>query len=84
MMAEASTRPARIKWTSFATVISAAILIGTEIVGAGLATGWAIAIMLGLGDVGAWVLEGLFAIGGFAVIIAFVRSATHIEPLVER
>ena len=83
-MAEASTRPARIKWTSFVTVFSAAILIGTEIVGAGLATGWAIATMLGFGEIGAWVLEGLFAIGGFAVIIAFVRSATRIEPLVER
>jgi hypothetical protein len=83
-MAEASTRPARIKWTSFVTVISAAILIGTEIVGAGLATGWALATMLGLGDIGAWVLEGLFALGGFAVVVAFVRSATRIEPIIER
>ena len=84
MSAENTTRPARIRWTSFATVISAAILIGTEIVGAGLATGWAIATMLGLGEVGAWLLEGLFAVGGFAVIVAFVRSATRIEPIVQR
>jgi hypothetical protein len=83
-MTEGSTRSARIKWSSFATVISAAILIGTEIVGAGLATGWAIATMLGLGEIGAWVLEGLFAVGGFAVIVAFVRAATRIEPIVER
>jgi hypothetical protein len=84
MMADASARPARVNWTSLVTVISAAILIGTEIVGAGLATGWAIATMLGLGEIGAWVLEGLFAIGGFVVIIAFVRAATRIEPIVER
>src|ERR1700694_3221490 len=52
-MADGSTRPARIKWTSFATVISAAILIGTEIVGAGLATGWGMATMVGFGGAGA-------------------------------
>ncbi len=40
--------------------------------------------MLGLGDIGAWVLEGLFALGGFAVVVAFVRSAIRIEPIVER
>jgi hypothetical protein len=83
-MAEGANPPARTNWTSVVTVLSAAILIGTEIVGAGLAAGWALATMLGLGDIGAWVLEGLFALGGFAVVVAFVRAASRIEPFVDR
>jgi hypothetical protein len=83
-MAEGAAQSLRVNWTSFITVISAAILIGTEIVGAGLATGWAIATMLGLGDLGAWVLEALFAIAALAVVVTFVRAATRIEPIVER
>jgi hypothetical protein len=74
----------RINWPSVITVISAAILIGTEIVGTGLATGWAIAGFFGLGDIGAYVLEALFGAGALAVVIAFVRSAARVEPLVDR
>jgi membrane protein implicated in regulation of membrane protease activity len=84
MMTADAGRPPRLNWTSLITVVSAAILIATEIIGAGLATGWAIATMLGLGDVGAWALEGLFAIAALAVVVAFVRGATRVEPIVER
>jgi hypothetical protein len=71
-------------WPNLVTVLSAAILIGTEVVGAAIATGWAIAGWLGLGDIGAYVLEALLGIGGLAVVISFVRAASRVEPLIER
>jgi hypothetical protein len=83
-MADASPAKGSINWTNTITVISAAILIGTEIVGTGLATGWAIAGFFSLGDIGAYVLEAIFGAGALAVVVAFVRAASRVEPLVER
>ena len=83
-MTEGARASGRVNWLNLVTVVSAAILIGTEIIGAGLATGWAIAGLFGLGDIGAYVLEALFGLGGFAVIVFFVRAAARIEPFVER
>jgi hypothetical protein len=62
-----------LNWTNIVTVISAAILIGTEIVGAGFATGWAIAGLFGLGNIGAYVLQGLFGLLAAYIIFKFVR-----------
>ncbi|HWK00812.1 MAG TPA: hypothetical protein VNR41_08925 [Xanthobacteraceae bacterium] len=73
-----------LNWTNIITVISAAILIGTEIIGAGFATGWAIAGMFGLGDIGAYVLQGLFGLLAAYIIFNFVRRATKIEPFFVR
>jgi hypothetical protein len=83
-MTESARTSGRVNWINLMTVVSAAILIGTEIVGVGLATGWAIAGMFGLGDIGAYVLEALFGLGALAIVVAFVRSASRIEPFVER
>ena len=83
-MTEGARASVRVNWLNLVTVISAAILIGTEIIGAGLATGWAIAGLFGLGDIGAYVLEALFGLGGLAVIVFFVRAAARIEPFIER
>jgi hypothetical protein len=83
-MTDAGPARGTINWTNTTTVVSAAILIGTEIVGTGLATGWAIAGFFGLGDIGAYVLEAFFGAGALAVVIAFVRSAARVEPLVDR
>jgi hypothetical protein len=83
-MTESARTSGRVNWINLMTVVSAAILIGTEIVGVGLATGWAIAGMFGLGDIGAYVLEALFGLGALAIVIAFVRAAARIEPFVER
>ena len=82
-MAEEAAK-GRVNWLNTLTVISAAILIGTEVIGAGLATAWAIAGFFSLGDIGAYVLQALFGVGAVAVIVAFLRAATRIEPLVER
>ena len=83
-MADASPSKSGINWTNTITVVSAAVLIGTEIVGTGIATGWALAGFFSLGDIGAYVLEALFGLGALAVVVAFVRAAARIEPLVER
>ena len=83
-MNDATQKSGRILWANVVTVVSAATLIGTVIVGAGLATGWAIAGMLGVEGVGAYFVEALFIAAAAAVVVAFVRSASRIEPFVER
>jgi len=80
----APTSSRQILWPSVVTVISAAILIGAEVFGAAFAGGWALAILFGLGDTGAHVLQAvLFAIG-VLVMIAFIRAARRVEPFTRR
>ena len=71
-------------WPSVITVISAAILIGAEVFGAAFAGGWALAILFGLNDTSAHVLQAvLFAIG-VMIMVAFIRAAQRIEPFTKR
>ena len=80
----ASTPTRLIMWPSVVTVISAAILIGAEVFGAAFAGGWALAILLGLDDTGAHILQAvLFALGVF-VMAAFIRGAQRVEPFTRR
>lgn len=83
-MSEGERMAGRVNWLNVVTVLSAAILIGTVTIGAGLATGWAVAGLFGLGDIGAYVLEALFGLAGLSLMVAFVRNAALIEPFVER
>ena len=74
----------RILWLNVMTVICAAILIGAEVFGAAFAGGWALAILFGLDDTGAQILQAvLFALGVF-IMVAFVRNAQRIEPFTRR
>ena len=74
----------KINWLHVNTVLSAAILIGAEVFGAAFAGGWALAILFGLEDTGAHILQAvLFAIGVF-VMIAFIRAAQRVEPFTRR
>ena len=70
----------RIAWKNVLTVLSAAILIGAEVFGAAFAGGWAVATQLELGPYGVPILQGIFFIGGIAIMIAFIRSARLVEP----
>ncbi len=73
-----------IAWPSVITIISAAILIGAEVFGAAFAGGWALAILFGLEDTGAHIVQAvLFAIGVF-VMISFIRAAQRVEPFTRR
>ena len=78
------TAARQIVWPTVITIISAAILIGAEVFGAAFAGGWALAILFGLGDTGAHILQAvLFAVGVF-VMIAFIRAAQRVEPFTRR
>ena len=80
----ASSAPRQIAWPSVVTVISAAILIGAEVFGAAFAGGWALAILFGLDDTSAHILQAvLFAIG-VLIMVAFIRNAQRIEPFWKR
>jgi hypothetical protein len=74
----------RINWLNVVTVVSAAILIGAEVFGAAFAGSWAIATLFDLGGLGARVLDVLFVLCGFAVMVQFIRAAHHIEPFTAR
>jgi hypothetical protein len=82
--AENEAKSGRVIWINVVTVVSAAVLIGTEIIGAGYATGWALAGLFGIGDVGGYALSGLFSLAALFATALFLRNAVRIEPLVER
>jgi nitric oxide reductase large subunit len=85
MSSQASPTAARqIIWPTVITVVSAAILIGAEVFGAAFAGGWALAILFGLDDTGAHIVQAvLFAIG-VLVMAAFIRAAQRVEPFTRR
>jgi hypothetical protein len=80
----APTGSREILWPSVITVISAAILIGAEVFGAAFAGGWALAILFGLDDTGAHVLQAVLFGIGVLVMAAFIRAAQRIEPFTRR
>ena len=77
-------RGRRINWLNVLTVVSAAILIGAEVFGAAYAGGWAVAMLLGLGDIGVLSLRVVFFAAGLAVMISFIRQASRVEPFTTR
>jgi nitric oxide reductase large subunit len=79
-----STGNRQIVWPSVITVISAAILIGAEVFGAAFAGGWALAILLGLEDTAAHILQAVLFALGVLVMIAFIRAAQRVEPFTRR
>jgi len=84
MNATTAPQGRRIIWLNVLTVISAAILIGAEVFGAAYAGGWAVAMLLGLGDVGVLSLRVVFFVAGLAVMISFIRQASRVEPFTSR
>jgi hypothetical protein len=74
----------RIYWPSVITVVSAAILIGAEVFGAAFAGGWALAILMGLDDTFALIMQGALFVIGVVIMVAFVRAAQRIEPFTRR
>ncbi len=76
-MAEATP----INWTNATTLISVAILVGTELVGAGAAAGWAIGGLFQLGESVTRMLEGLFILSALTGLFYFLRAALAHEPI---
>jgi len=83
-MSNAVQKPARINWANLITIASAAILIGVEVIGIGVATGWALATLFGLGKTVEAVLMGVFALAAAYFTWSFIQNAAKIEPIMER
>lgn len=83
-MTDAVQKRSRINWANLITIASAAILIGVEVIGIGIATGWALAALFGLGQIFEAILMGGFALAAGAFTWSFVKNAAKIEPIVER
>ncbi|MBR0933383.1 hypothetical protein [Bradyrhizobium jicamae] len=83
-MQPSTSAKSQIMWPSVITVISAAILIGAEVFGAAFAGGWALAILFGLDDTGAHILQAVLFTIGVLIMIAFIRAAQRVEPFTRR
>jgi hypothetical protein len=80
----APTAARQIVWPTVITVLSAAILIGAEVFGAAFAGGWALAILFGLDDTGAHILQLVLFLIGVFIMAAFIRAAQRVEPFTRR
>src|SRR5271154_6520528 len=72
---------APINWTNAMTLISVAILVGTELVGAGTAAGWAIGGLFQLGETLTRMLEGVLILPARPGFFSFPRGAAPREPI---
>ena len=70
-----------INTTNLTTLISVAILVGTELVGTGWAAGWALGGLFQLGGAVTAALEVFFIGLGLAGLIWFMRAALKAEPV---
>jgi hypothetical protein len=70
-----------INWRNALTLLSVAILVGTELVGAGTAAGWAIGGLFALGEPFTHILEGLLVVSAMTGLYYFLRAALAHEPI---
>ena len=63
------------------TLVAVAILVGTEVVGASWAAGWALGGILQLPPLISRSLEVVFGLSGFALLFLFMRVALRHEPI---
>ena len=75
----ADTKPLHIE--NLITIVSVAILVGTELVGVSWAAGWAIGGMFQLPPIVSLILEVLGGLLGLVGLYYFVRAALKVEPL---
>jgi uncharacterized membrane protein len=73
----------KINWLHLSTLIAVAILVGTEMVGASWAAGWALGGLLQLSPMISHILEVVFALCGFVLLFYFMRTAVRHEPVHE-
>ncbi len=71
----------KINWLHLSTLIAVAILVGTEMVGASWAAGWALGGLLQLDPMISHVLEVIFALCGFVLLFYFMRTALRNEQV---
>ncbi len=69
-----------INWLHLSTLVAVAILVGTEMVGASWAAGWALGGLLQLDSTVSRVIEVGFTLCGFVLLYYFMRIAIRHEP----
>jgi hypothetical protein len=74
-----SSKP--INLVHLSTLVAVAILVGTELVGASWAAGWALGGLFQLDPLVSRVLEVLFALAWFVGLYFFMRTAIRHEPI---
>ena len=72
---------APINWTNAITLGSVAVLVGTELIGAGGAAGWAIGGLFQLGETLTRILEGALILLALVGLYYFLRAALAHEPI---
>lgn len=73
--------PKKINWLHVSTLIAVAILVGTEVVGASWAAGWALGGLLQLDPLVSRIIEAVFALSGFVLLFYFMRTAICHETI---
>ncbi len=74
----------RLNGRNLLTISSLTILVGTEILGAALALGWALGGMFELPQLWRQILIGLFLLMGVYTVYRFYRLASTVEPIHEK
>jgi hypothetical protein len=71
----------KINWVHVSTLVAVAILVGTEVVGASWAAGWALGGLLQLDPLISRIFEVSFALTGFVLLFYFMRTAIRHESI---
>jgi hypothetical protein len=66
------------------TIVSVTILVGTEILGAALALGWALGGAFELPDLWRLAMIGFFIACGLYMMVRFYRNAEKVEPIFDK
>src|ERR1700730_16429162 len=69
----------KINWVHVSTLVAVAILVGTEMVGASWAAGWALGGLLQLDPLVSRIIEAGVALCGFVLLFYFIRTAIRHE-----
>jgi hypothetical protein len=78
-----AARHGKVNWLNLSTLVAVAILVGTEMIGASWAAGWALGGLLQLDPLISRAIEGTFAMCGFVLVYYFMRTAIRHEPIRE-
>ena len=70
-----------INWQNTLTIVSVAILVGTELVGVSWAAGWALGGLFQLPPVVSTAFEIAGGLFGMMLLFYFVRAALKVEPI---
>lgn len=81
MTTSTSSTAKRLNLGNLLTVISVAILVGTEIFGVAIASGWAIAGLFELGSNVSYGLMAFFSLFAAYGLFHFVKAAAQHEPI---